>query len=46
MFISRYVEEDLPDNFDEIDPISENIVFTAQVGIISLYNLHDLIYFD
>jgi hypothetical protein len=31
IFISKYFEEQLPDNFEQIDLDAENIVFTAQV---------------
>ncbi|CEP07725.1 hypothetical protein [Parasitella parasitica] len=31
MLVSRYAEEDLPNDFDKIDPLGEQIVFTAQV---------------
>lgn len=35
IFISGYVEEPLPDNFDQPDPLASDIVFTAQVGSVS-----------
>ncbi|KAK4516238.1 uncharacterized protein ATC70_011208 [Mucor velutinosus] len=31
IFISRYVEEELPTNFEQADPLAKDIVFTAQV---------------
>ncbi|OBZ89377.1 Ubiquitin carboxyl-terminal hydrolase isozyme L5 [Choanephora cucurbitarum] len=31
IFISRYVEEELPSDFEKIDPDAEKVVFTAQV---------------
>ncbi|KAL0138932.1 ubiquitin carboxyl-terminal hydrolase [Mucor lusitanicus] len=31
IFISGYVEEPLPDNFDQPDPLASDIVFTAQI---------------
>lgn len=35
MFVSKYVEEELPATIEDYDPDAENVVFTAQVSFYS-----------